>query len=354
MKKGFVKVLSFMVMMFLPLTMVHAISAGYFNSDEGQADVNHSVFVANDNVSYDHKVNGIAFVAGNTVDVKNVSDYGVVAGNNVNFEGSTNNDLFIAGNVVNISTSNINQSMVGRDLYAMGNDVTIKGDVNGNAFIAGDIVTLKSAVINGDLNIHANKLIISDGAIINGDLNYNSDLKIENESNLTVSNKNSYNEGKDYNYKEGTASWLLGLAMFLVFAFVINLIFPVIYKKVNEDIDGKSEVLYCAYAFLGLILIPVIAILFIFTVIGIELTAFLMIGYIILLMLSMVVTAMVLGKRVLAKLFNVSDNAFLSITVGVVLIKVISLIPILGGWIYFIGFIYGLGKLFKFIIDTRK
>ena len=354
MKKNIVKVLSFLFMMFLPLSMVHAVSAGYFNDNNVQGDVNHSVFVANDSVTYNHKVNGLAFIAGNNVNVKNVLDYGFIAGNNVTFDGATNKDLFMAGNVINISNSNTNQSMVGRDLYATGSSITINNDITGNAFIAGDIVTLNSAVINGDLNISANKLIIDDSAIINGNLNYNSDLKIEHEDLLTVTNKYSYNNVKDYNYKEGTASWLLGIAMFLVLAYVINLVFPIIYKKVNETIDSKSEILYSAYAFLGLILIPIISILIVFTMIGIELSILMMLTYVILLMLSMVVTSMVVGKRLLAKFFKITDNAYLSITVGVVVLKLISIIPAIGWLVYFIGFLYGLGKIFKLIIDNRK
>ena len=74
----------------------------------------------------------------------------------------------------------------------------------------------------------------------------------------------------------------------------------------------------------------------------------------ILLMLSMVVTSMVVGKRLLAKFFKITDNAYLSITVGVVVLKLISIIPVIGWLVYFVGFLYGLGKIFKLIIDNRK
>lgn len=48
--KRILKVLSLFVLMFVPLTMVKAVSSDYFNDVNGLDDINHSVFIGEDNV----------------------------------------------------------------------------------------------------------------------------------------------------------------------------------------------------------------------------------------------------------------------------------------------------------------
>ena len=68
------------------------------------------------------------------------------------------------------------------------------------------------------------------------------------------------------------------------------------------------------------------------------------------LLLALLYGSVVLGNLILTKLFKTKDNSYLAITVGVILIKLLGLIPSVGGYVYLIAILYGMGKpieLFK-------
>lgn len=351
MKNKLGKFLFLICMLLVPVSFANAECSDYFNVDNNCEEINHSVFVADENVNYNHQVNGISFLAGNNVSASNVSDYSFVAGNSVTYTGFTKNDLFVAGNIVNLSNSSDDKIVAGRDLFAVGNLVTINNDIQGNAFLAGNVITLKNVTINGDLNINADKLVIDSTAKVNGTINYNSDMTFENKDVLNANEMVSYeNDIKNYSSSmtDSVMPWLMFLIMIIVFAFVINLMFPKLHDKLNEpNVDVKSEILSSLWGFVAMFIIPIAIIILLISIIGIEVAGFIGLCYLMLLMLSIVAASMILGNRVLNNLFHLNSNSYLNILFGVVILKLISIIPYVGEFIYFIAFIYGMGKLLE-------
>lgn len=354
MKNKVWKLLCFMCLMLIPFSFVNAECNDYFSDDSNCTEVNHSVFIADEDVNYSHKVNGIGFFAGSNLNIGGANDYSFMAGNNVTYTGYTDNDLFVAGSSVNISGDEDSDVVVGRDLFAAGNSVTINSNIQGNAFIAGNTVTLKGVTIDGDLNIAASKLVLEDDATINGTINYNSDMEFDNKDVLNATNLVSYdNNGSNFNKGDISSyilSWLMFLIMLIIFAFVINLVCPKLHDKLNESVkDAKSEVLSTLWGFVILVMIPIIAIFLLISGIGIYLAVFVILCYLLLLMLSIVATSMIIGKKLLNNVFHYGSNSYLNIIIGIILLKLIEIIPYVGGIVYFIAFVYGLGKLIDII-----
>jgi uncharacterized membrane protein len=348
--KRIVKFLSLFFVMMMPLTLVKAVSNDYFHDENNDNVINHSVFIGDDNVKYNHQVNGIAFIAGNNVLVTGNEDYGCIAGNNVNFNGNIQNDLFIAGNNVSIISS---ENTIGRDLYAAGNVVTISENINGNAFVAGDEVVLKDITINGDINISAEKVNIEGNVIITGTFKVNDNAKVTGEDNLTSGNKETYANNDKKIVKNNFVSTITGLAMLLILGFVLHFVFPKVYEKANKKNDTKSILMNMLYGLLVLIIVPIISIILMCTIIGTMLGIIIILLYVITLLISAIIASMVAGKAILNKLFKTSDNAYLSITIGLVLFKLFELIPYVGTLIYFLIFIFGLGKIYD-LFKTRN
>ena len=338
MKKRVLGLMSFLLLLVLPITMIKADS--YFSENGSSTEVNHSYFVAGDSVSSNDKVHGLNFVAGNTIEVKGESEYGFFAGNILNISGKVEKDLFAAGNFLTIDSLEL-----GRDAYLAGNTIVLNSNVNGNAFIAASKVKLHNISINGDLSLSTANLVIEGNVNITGTLKVNDDVVIENESNLKVGNKEVYEiENIDISVNNIFTELIVSIATLMVLAFVINALLPKLYIKVNEDITANNTFKNLLFGLIGLVLIPLVSIIVLCSVVGLSLGAIILLGYFIMLLIANVLASMVVGNLVLTKLFKKEDNSYLSITIGILVIKILSIIPAIGGLISFLAFIYGFGR----------
>ena len=122
----------------------------------------------------------------------------------------------------------------------------------------------------------------------------------------------------------------------------------------------KDLYLYCIYifanlgkGFLVLIVTPVALIMSLCTVVLIPMALIFLAIYIISIYASTLVASYVVGRRILKDCFK-TDNVYLSIIFGVVLTKLICLVPVIGGLIAFILILYGLGIIFSYTASLRK
>ena len=93
------------------------------------------------------EVNGIHFIAGQTINANSTADYQLIAGETINFQGITKNDLFIAGKNININEN----AKISRDLFVAGQNINISTNIKGNIFIAGDTININSKYIDGNI-----------------------------------------------------------------------------------------------------------------------------------------------------------------------------------------------------------
>ena len=105
---------------------------------------------------------------------------------------------------------------------------------------------------------------------------------------------------------------------------------------------------------IGLIIIPLVSLILLVTVVGLYLGLISLLCYIIMLLLSTIMSSMVIGENIITKLAKKESNPYLAIIIGVTLIKLIGIIPSIGGLIYFFSFIYGFGRLMHLAYTKRK
>ena len=76
--------------------------------------------------------------------------------------------------------------------------------------------------------------------------------------------------------------------------------------------------------------------------------------YIIALMLATILASAVIGQNIYTKLFKQKDNIYISTIIGILVVKLVSLIPYIGGIVALLVFLYGLGMIWRLFLDRNK
>ena len=148
--------------------------------EEGNYD-NLRMIVGN-NVTSKAIIDGLSFVAGNSVKLEGSATYGFYAGNGVTINGIIEKDLFAAGNEVTISEN----AVISRDAYLAADKVTIKANIGRDLRVGARIVNLSGVTIGRDTYIDAEEIILDNETVIEGVLSYSENTKVEGLENAKV------------------------------------------------------------------------------------------------------------------------------------------------------------------------
>lgn len=258
-------------------------------------------------------------------------------------------DLFVAGNQIVIDSS----ANIARDLYVAGNTITISADIKGNIFLAASEVIIDSKEISGDVTLNSGKLTISDNTKIDGTLKYN--------DNIDYSNTNaSIKEIKTYHVDEKSkdevipsiSSILLGIVTSFLVALAIYLLLPASYKVLDEV---KKDKVFKTFGngFLFLIAVPIISVILMISIVCIPLAIIALILYGIIIYLSSIISSVYFGRLIGNKVLKL-NNIYLQILIGVVITRLIRLIPIIGGLYSFVIVILGVGLVYNMMVKLHK
>ena len=350
MKKKIYAILLLISIFVLPITAKAEDS--YFVADDKAVvseEYNHNVFAAGETVKNNATVNGIFFGAGSNVEVNGNVSYGFVAGESVNVYGNINNDLFAAGKSLTIRK----EGKISRDLYVAANDVTIQSNLPGNGFIVASIVTLDNVVIDGNLRIYANQLNISGNVEIKGTLYVGEDTIINNESNLKVGNK-EVSKITRVEFKTRVSDSILSVLTLIFTAIVLALVFPKLFKKLSYELTVKDVFKKMFSGLCVLVIVPILTLILIILSVGVSLGVITLLLYIIGLMISTILSSYVLGYNLYNKAFKQKDNIYVDLIIGILIIKIVEIIPVVGPLAVFATFIYGLGLLYRLVTNESK
>lgn len=352
MRKGLLRLLGVLFVLFIPFVVL-AEGDTYFVENGEERVVDHSLFTFDNIVNSKETVNGINFVAGNNINVSGENEYGFYAANDVNLTNNIVKDLFVAGNNIVIAK----EANIGRDLFAAGSTITINGNISNNAFVAGTVVTLKDVTINGNLKLACEKLVIEGVVTINGTLYIDEEAIITNESNLMADSVEKYSSNDvtlDESLSDIVVTFLTSTAAIMLVGFIVNSICPKVYERLVKEVKFNNILKNIGIGLLALILIPIISIILLCTIVGVRVGVILALLYVIMLLMAILYVSILLGNVILTKLFKANDNSYLAIAIGVLVIKLISLIPALGGIIYFLAFLCGIGKIIELCKKETK
>ena len=215
------------------------------------------------------------------------------------------------------------EGTVREDLFVMNGDTEISGTVNGDVVVFnGDVAVRSSAEIGGDLVTQSTPQV-EDGATIRG-------------SQTNIATKFDYDMGAF----AGRFVWWLGYTVSVLILGLLLLAFaPHLDEAVVETIRARlgSSIGWGVALFF---LLPIAAILLLVTVVGIPLGLFVMLALALIYTIGYAVATHGVGRLVMR-----SSSRYVAFLIGLVILRGLALIPILGGLLWLLASVWGLGLL---------
>lgn len=318
-------------------------------------DVLGSAFLVGSNVKLDKRVNGISFLAGADSKFTGTTDYLFNASSTVNIDGTINNDVFIACSSAEFG----HDSYVGRDANIAASNINLKGIFKRDVNLIGSEIVLDDVVIDGDLNVNAGNIVISENTIINGTLTYNSDanVKISSESSIKdiVVNEVTAETKKDTILYRVESIVFSIIRIVVLFAFMTLCIpkFIKILKERNQIINGNKVFVLFALGIAGLLCVPFVCLLLLISNVGLSIGLILLPIYIICIYMSTIFSGYMLGNIIEKNIIKKDINDLLIGIIGITLIYLLRLIPYIGGFISILSILFGIGIVADLIINKK-
>ena len=209
-------------------------------------------------------------------------------------------------------------------VVAFHGDVLVRGHVDSNVVaIRGRAAIASSATVGGDV-VSSERPLVAPGARIDGD------IRRENFRN--------------YFRALGWALWFGWWVAVSISLFVLGLALLAIAPRMFPPILDVARTRVGPVIGWGLIIaigLPIVSVIVMVTLVGIPLGLIGLLSLALLYSVGYVIAALLLGRRLLAE----PRNVILAFLVGLLILRVVGLIPVLGGLVSAAATIYGVGAL---------
>ena len=301
-------------------------------------NINGNVFVIGDTVTISSaKILGNVFVMAKTLNISNSYIYGSVfaIAQDIEFgHGSSADDVYMIAEKINFDE----YTAISRSARISANTITLNGSIGYDVYAMADTISLGTELeIDGTLSYTADKEISIPETASIGNVEYTpaKEEKVE-----------AVQSFKGMSILMSAVSFIFKVAVISVFIILFNNKF----SKVNKETKtGKNIAKSLGNGALALILVPIIAFVLLFTVIGAGLGVLLFAIYAIVLFLAtsvavVSITEMLFGDKVKSKL-GLWGMTLLTALV----IWILGEIPVIGWAISFVVFLIGLGFIVRAI-----
>ncbi len=343
------KILLITLVFILSITKVYALEitkAGETVIEEGE--YNSVRLVAGNKVINKAQIDGLSLIAGNDVIVEGNVSYGLYAGNTININANIEKDLFVAGNNITIDSN----TSIGRDTYIAGNNVKIKTSLPRDLRLGASTVDISGITIGGDAYIEADNIILDKDTIITGKLTYNEDAKVTNLKLASIGSIKTTKSTKleaNYSLKDKIYDFVISYCAALVTMIVLFYILPKIKDKLNKLVlDAETIAKTTGIGLLILLIIPLVLLIAIFSGILTPISLITLAIYITSIYISNLLVGYIIGNKIVNKYLS-KDNTYLSLACGILIIRLVKLIPVIGSILNAILLLYGLGIIFNLI-----
>lgn len=318
-----------------------------------EGEYNSLRMAAGNTVTTKAKVDGISLVAGNDVTFEGQVSYGFYAGNGIKINGIVEKDAFVAGNGITIDSN----AVIGRDLYVAGSTIKINTNIGRDLNAGGEKIDISGITINGDAYLDTAELIMNQDTVIVGKLSYLEKTKVtglELAKIGSVETRKTTEVKVKVNPMTGVYAFVISLLAAYVVMAALFYIMPSTKEKLAKlEIKFDSVAKTVATGLAIFFVIPIICLIAIFTGILTPLAIITLCIYGIALYLSSLLSSYIIGNLINTKLFK-NNNAYLSLLIGIVLVRLVGIIPVIGFWIIAICALHGLGLIYKFINNSKK
>jgi cytoskeletal protein CcmA (bactofilin family) len=244
--------------------------------------------------------------------------------------GQTAGDVFVAHGDVTVAAG----GRITGDLAVASGKVRIAGAVNGDVVsIADQVVLGPRAHISGDLSYGDKKPVVPSGAKVDGDVNRVDVDKATGGLGVAV----------------GIGLWIAITISALVLGAVLLAVFPRAAAVVYEIAQSRVGASFL-WGFLTFLAIPIVGVILLVTVVGIPLGFMLLLLLAPLYSLGYIAASYGIGQRILGP----ERGRFVAFLVGLAILRVLAIVPILGGIIGFLATVFGLGLLVLAVARSRS
>ncbi len=322
-------------------------------------DVEKSLYAGGNIITINGNVEDSVNVGGGTIVIRgNVGDSVHAGGGNILIEGEIKEDLFLGGGNITITKS----ASIGGDLILGGGNVEINGPIAGDILLGGGNVTINSK-IGGKVKASADELKLGPLAEIGGNLNYTSPKEVKMDEDARVLGEIKFNKRQikklGLGEKTGTLFGILTLAFLIkvLMAIAAGLILIYLLKGVSEKVIRGGLTRFwksLGFGFSALILTPIAALIILITVIGAWLSGLIMVAYILMLLLAGTLANVAFGSwliKIVKKKEGYPIN-WQAVVIGVISLKIITLIPFVGWLVGLVFCLIALGALYRMIYQN--
>ena len=330
--------------------------------------VDDDLYVAAETITIDGTVNGDLWVAGNTITVNGIVNGSVMAaGNKVNINGDVTHAVRAVAETLNINGDvggdvmagcgrlNIaSTGEIGGDLLFGADSVGIEGSIEGDIKGGGTEVAIRDAV-GGNVELEVESLMVLSTASIGGDLTYSSAEEADIQSGAQIAGATTHNvpEVKEdgagmfpFALFSGVLAKLMGFLMAFVAGLILIFLAP---RRLTSIVDaiGSRPGPSAGWGALIVFVTPIAAVVVCLTIIGISAGVIGLVLYGIGLYLAQIPVGIFIGRWIIGRFRVVESKAAMvgALALGLVILKLLSLIPYFGFVVGLAVVIFGLGAV---------
>jgi cytoskeletal protein CcmA (bactofilin family) len=314
-----------------------------------EGTVNGNLYCSGQDVTISGKINGSVYCAGTNVNVTGRIDGDLfVLAQNMKLSSAVNGNVNIAASTIDLDS----KTRIRQDLYAAGGNVTIDGLIARDVTISANTARV-GAIIGRNLEGNYNSLELTSSADIRGEVKYSSNKDLKKDSGAKVKGNITKSQmaasGMKVNGFAAIAlSFLIMLISLLIVSLTTVLFMPNFYIKAKDQIHERMGATV-GWGFFNLIIIPILALLLLFTVVGVPLAGLILIAWVLSLMLSGPVFAYFIGSKIIKD----KKKHFATMLVGSLIVLVLYIVPIVNVVLATIVAVVGSGSLFNMLKDSK-
>jgi len=316
--------------------------------------VSDDLYVASGTITLSGLISGDLVAAGGNLSVTgNVAEDAILAGGTINLAGSVGDDARLAGGNISIDGTVLD------DLFVAGGQVhlTSSAVVSGDLVVAGGQVIIDGRV-NGSVNITSGEVTLGDTAVIAGNFSYRSGKEAAIAPSARITGRTTFNQVRRFDRGNFMGPFIVFsfFAKLILFAITSLLLLLIFKTKASQVIHRGLANFWPSLlrGFLVLVAVPVAIVLVCFTIIGIPIAALTLLGYIAMVMLSVIGAGMLFGSW-LAKVLMKREPApvdWKTAILGTIALFIVNLVPFLGWIVGFGFFLVTLGAIAKQWYDS--
>lgn len=325
--------------------------------------INGTLYSAGDDIKMEGTVEGDLFCAGQNVEVTGTVQGDVLCvGQNVTVSGHVEGDVRVIGQVVAVkgkvdgSVSLVGQNVdidsaatIARDVTILGQQTRVDGTIGRDVESLGSSFTTR-AKIGRDLDVTAPAVTLGNGTEIAGFFMYVSETDASVDSGAKIAGKTEHKQPpEDQSYEPTVASSFASAAMafssFLLIGAALLFAVPRAVRATTHAMQ-TSPLATLGTGFIAVFAPPFLSAILFMSVVGMPLAFVVLLGWICTLIVGIVFTAQVVGRKIIVKLgWHDPFRNFASLVMGLLVLLTVGLVPLFGGVIVMLAVVWGVGGL---------